>query len=50
MVEEIQVIGTVEQIRDKLQKRSDNGADLQIIYMPKGDPKVAGELLEKLIS
>ncbi|MFB0900770.1 MAG: LLM class flavin-dependent oxidoreductase [Dehalococcoidia bacterium] len=50
MVEEIQVIGTIEQIREKLQQRSDNGADLQIIYMPKGDPKIAGRLLEKLIS
>ncbi len=50
MVEEIQVIGTVEQIRDRLQERSKNGADVQIIYMPKGDPKEAGKLLEKLIS
>jgi len=50
MVEEIQVIGTVEQIRDRLQERSKNGADVQIIYMPKGEPKEAGKLLEKLIS
>ena len=26
------------------------GADVQIIYMPKGEPKEAGKLLEKLIS
>ena len=50
MVREIQVIGTMPEVQDRLRERAENGADLQIVYMPKGTPAEAGKALEEFIS
>ena len=50
MIREIQCIGSIEEVREQLQERSTLGADLQMIYMPKGDVAEAAEQLEALIS
>ena len=50
MVRENEVVGTMGQVRERLRERADGGADLQIIYMPKGSPAEAGRLLEQYIS
>ncbi len=50
MVREIQVIGTMPEVKERLRERSENGADMQIVYMPKGTPAEAGKALEEFIS
>ena len=46
MVREIQVIGSLEEVRERLQERSDAGADIQMVPMPAGSPQEAGNRLE----
>lgn len=50
MIRENEVVGTMPEVRERLRERADNGADLQIIYMPKGAPADAGRVLEGFIS
>ena len=50
MVREIQVLGTMPEVKERLRERAANGADLQIVYMPKGTPAEAGTALEEFIS
>ena len=50
MIREIQCIGPIEAVREQLQERSALGADLQLLYMPKGDVADAAKQLEALIS
>ncbi len=49
MVREIQAIGPVESVHEQLQERSDLGADVQMLYMPPGDPVEVGRKLEALL-
>lgn len=49
MVRECQVIGPIEAVREQLQERSALGADLQMLYMPPGDPKEVGRWLESVM-
>lgn len=49
MVREIQVIGPRDSIHDQLQKRSDDGADVQLIPMPTGSHAEVIERLELYI-
>ncbi len=49
MVREVQAIGPVEEVREQLQERSKLGADVQMLYMPPGDPVEVGRRLEALI-
>ena len=49
MVRAIHVIGSLEEIREQLGARSAAGADVQLIYMPQGEPKAVGRLLESLL-
>ncbi len=49
MVRDIQVIGTVEEVREQLQERAAAGADLQMIHLPPGDTREVGRLLEAFI-
>ena len=50
MIRENEVVGTMPEVQERLRERAENGADLQIIYMPKGDAAEAGRLLEAFIS
>jgi alkanesulfonate monooxygenase SsuD/methylene tetrahydromethanopterin reductase-like flavin-dependent oxidoreductase (luciferase family) len=49
MVREIEVIGSVEEVREQLQERSALGADLQMLHVPDGSVSEVGKLLEALI-
>jgi alkanesulfonate monooxygenase SsuD/methylene tetrahydromethanopterin reductase-like flavin-dependent oxidoreductase (luciferase family) len=49
MVREIQVIGPVESVREQLQERSEVGADVQMLNMPRGDVADVGRKLEALL-
>ncbi|MEX2032257.1 MAG: LLM class flavin-dependent oxidoreductase [Dehalococcoidia bacterium] len=49
MVRECQVIGDIEAVRSQLKERSALGADLQMLYMPPGDPKEVGRWLESVM-
>jgi len=49
MVRSIQVIGSIEEVREQLQERSDLGAQIQMLYAPPGDPKQFGATLEAMI-
>ena len=50
MIESMQVIGTIEEIRDKFIERSDLGADLQLIQMPTGDLEYTEKILKTLLN
>ena len=50
MIESMQVIGTIEEIRDKFIERSDLGADLQLIQMPAGDLEYTEKILKTLLN
>lgn len=50
MIRDLQCIGPIEEVREQLSARSDAGADLQLIYMPKGDVTEAARQLEDLIA
>ncbi|MDA0270267.1 MAG: LLM class flavin-dependent oxidoreductase [Chloroflexi bacterium] len=49
MVRSCQVIGPIEEVREQLQERSTLGADIQMLYMPPGNPKEVGRWLEALM-
>ncbi len=48
MVRDIQVIGSLDEVRAKLQERAKLGADVQMLYMPPGDVQEVGKTLEAL--
>ena len=48
MVRDIQVIGSLDEVREKLRERAKLGADVQMLYMPPGDPREVGRTLEAL--
>jgi alkanesulfonate monooxygenase SsuD/methylene tetrahydromethanopterin reductase-like flavin-dependent oxidoreductase (luciferase family) len=49
MVREIEVIGTIDEVREQLQERSDLGADIQMLHMPEGSVAEVGQILEALV-
>ena len=49
LVSAIQVIGPLEACGDQLRERARLGADMQMLYMPSGDPQEVGRTLEALI-
>ena len=49
MVRDIDVIGTVEEVREQLQERAALGADVQLLKKLPSDPAVAGPVLEALL-
>jgi alkanesulfonate monooxygenase SsuD/methylene tetrahydromethanopterin reductase-like flavin-dependent oxidoreductase (luciferase family) len=49
MLREIQVIGSAESCREQLQERAAQGAALQLIYAPQGDPASVAKQLEVLV-
>ena len=49
MVRECQVIGRMEEVREQLQARDDAGADIQMLYMPPGNPAEVGKWLEAVM-
>lgn len=49
MIREIQCIGPVEEVREQLQERASLGADVQMIYMPRGDLATCTKQLQVLI-
>lgn len=49
MLRACQVIGPLEEVREQLQERAALGADLQMLYMPPGDPAQVGRTLESLM-
>ena len=49
MVRSIQVIGTLEEVREQLRERAELGADLQMLYVPPGTPAEAGRFWEALL-
>ncbi len=49
MVRDVQVIGPAESIREQLQERAALGADIQLLYMPDGDPLEVGRQLESYL-
>jgi alkanesulfonate monooxygenase SsuD/methylene tetrahydromethanopterin reductase-like flavin-dependent oxidoreductase (luciferase family) len=49
MVRSCQVIGPIEEVREQLKERASLGADIQMLYMPPGDPKEVGRWLEALL-
>ena len=50
MIRDIQCIGPLEEVREQLRERADLGADLQMLYMPRGDVPTAARQLEAPIS
>ena len=50
MIAGIQVIGPIEQVREHLAERARLGADVQMLYMPDGDPREVGRVLESLLA
>ena len=50
MIHDLQCIGPIEEVREQLRERAELGADLQMIYMPKGDLAETKRRLEALIS
>lgn len=49
MVRDLQCIGPIEEVREQLRERAAAGADLQLIYMPKGDVTETARQLEELL-
>ncbi len=49
MIRDLQCIGPIEEVREQLGERAAQGADLQLIYMPRGDVATAAKQLEALI-
>jgi alkanesulfonate monooxygenase SsuD/methylene tetrahydromethanopterin reductase-like flavin-dependent oxidoreductase (luciferase family) len=49
MVRSIQVIGPLEHVREELRERARLGADVQLLYMPPGEPTEVGARLEALL-
>jgi alkanesulfonate monooxygenase SsuD/methylene tetrahydromethanopterin reductase-like flavin-dependent oxidoreductase (luciferase family) len=50
MVRDLQVIGPIESVREQLRERAALGADLQLIYAPRGDDPEFAKKLEALIA
>ena len=50
MIGGIQVIGPIEQVREHLAERAKLGADVQMLYMPPGEPAEVGRELEALLA
>ena len=50
MIGGIQVIGPIEQVREHLAERARLGADVQMLYMPPGEPAEVGRTLEALLA
>lgn len=50
MIRDLQCIGPIEEVREQLRERSAAGADLQLIYMPRGDVAETARQLEELIA
>jgi alkanesulfonate monooxygenase SsuD/methylene tetrahydromethanopterin reductase-like flavin-dependent oxidoreductase (luciferase family) len=50
MIRDLQCIGTIEEVREQLRERAQLGADVQMIYMPRGDVASTAKQLEALIS
>ena len=50
MISGIQVIGPIEIVREHLAERARLGADVQMLYMPPGEPSAVGRALEALLS
>jgi alkanesulfonate monooxygenase SsuD/methylene tetrahydromethanopterin reductase-like flavin-dependent oxidoreductase (luciferase family) len=50
MIRDTQCIGPIEEVREQLRERAALGADLQRIYMPRGNVATAAKQLEALIS
>ena len=50
MVRSIQVVGPIDSVREQLLQRSEQGADLQMVQMPQGNPAEAGAFLQQLLS
>jgi alkanesulfonate monooxygenase SsuD/methylene tetrahydromethanopterin reductase-like flavin-dependent oxidoreductase (luciferase family) len=49
MVRDIAAIGSVEEIREQLQERSDQGADVQLLKHLPWEPRAAAPILEALV-
>jgi alkanesulfonate monooxygenase SsuD/methylene tetrahydromethanopterin reductase-like flavin-dependent oxidoreductase (luciferase family) len=50
MIRDLQCIGRIDEVREQLRERAALGADLQMIYMPRGDIPSTAEQLEELIA
>lgn len=50
MIRDLQCIGPVEEVREQLRERAAMGADLQLIYMPRGDVTSIAKQLGALVS
>ena len=50
MIRDTQCIGPIEEVREQLRERAALGADLQLVYMPRGDVASAARQLEALVS
>lgn len=50
MIRDLQCIGPIEEVREQLAERAAAGADLQLIYMPRGDVAETARQLEALIT
>ncbi len=50
MIRDLQCIGPIEEVREQLRERAALGADLQLLYMPRGDVAGVAKQLEALIS
>jgi alkanesulfonate monooxygenase SsuD/methylene tetrahydromethanopterin reductase-like flavin-dependent oxidoreductase (luciferase family) len=50
MVRDTQVIGSLEEVREQLRERAALGADLQMIYAPRGDDAAVAKQLEAFVS
>lgn len=50
MIRDLQCIGPIEEVREQLRERAALGADIQMLYMPRGDVASTAKQLEALIS
>jgi alkanesulfonate monooxygenase SsuD/methylene tetrahydromethanopterin reductase-like flavin-dependent oxidoreductase (luciferase family) len=49
MIESIQIIGTIDEIKEKFDQRFELGADLQLIQMPLGGIETTKKILNKIL-
>lgn len=50
MIRDLQCIGPIEEVREQLRERAALGADMQLVYMPRGDVASTAQQLEALVS
>lgn len=50
MIRDLQCIGPIEEVREQLRERAALGADLQLVYMPRGDVASTAKQLEALVA